>query len=301
MPANTVPNISPNVSPITKGYGYTANPKHGAAGVQNLPTAIDTRELYWTLMGAEAGKAAGAPAWSADPITLLTKVLIEGRGDAGVNEYNVNNKRADALYNTVNSQLSSPAMGAMASNAAMYPAAALDKTELAARRNIPVERAWNGTGKSAATGKTGQQHADKTAAAMNIGLATVPQNAAILDYVARGLTGKLLPQEHLAGRIDDLELAGLTTGGMRGRKLLDYIKAQVPTGDANAQKAAGMLDPSGISDTARNMYRTASGIPAHPSSMTTQSATARTESEIAASIPAIQAILQQLTGTGATK
>lgn len=308
MPANispvTTPNISPNISPITKGYGYTANPKHGTAGVQNLPTAIDTRELYWTLMGAEAGKAAGAPAWSADPITLLTKVLIEGRGDAGVNEFNVNNKRADALYNTVNSQLSSPAMEAMASTAAMYPAAALDKTELAARRNIPVERAWNGTGKSAATGKTGQQHADKTAAALKIGLATVPQNVAILDYVTRGLTGKLLPQEHLAGRIDDLELAGLTTGGMSGRKLLDYIKAQVPVTDSNAQKAARMLDQTGANDAAKNTFRRAAGFPEQTTISDgpwQQTSTQRTESEIAASIPAIQAILQQLTGTGATK
>lgn len=297
-----------NTSATIKGYGYTANPKHGTAGVQNLPTGIDTRQLYWTLLGAEAGKAAGAPAWSADPITLLTKVLIEGRGDAGVNEYNTNNKRADALYNTVNNQLTSPAMQSMASNAAMYPAAALDKTELAARRNIPIERAWNGTGRSAATGKTGQQHADKTAAAMSIGLASVPKNAAILDYVTRGLTGKLTPAEHLTARIEDLETSGLTTGGMVGANLVNYIKSQIPASDPNAQKAAGMMTYGGASDAARNTYRKAAGLPEQytiSDGPWRQTATERTESEIAATIPAIRAILQSLTGTtpptGATK
>lgn len=287
------------VNSTIPGYGYTANPKHGTNGVQNLPTKIDTQDLYWTLMGANAGKDLGAPAWSTDPVTLLTKVLIEGRGDAGVNEYNYKNKQAKALFSEVEKLLTSPEFRSMASNAAMYPAAALDKTAVAKRLNIPVERAWNGTGKSAATGKTGQDHSDKTDAAIKAGVATNPKNAAILDYVTRGLNGQLTPQEHLAARIRELESKNLTTGGKGGMAIRRHIVASLPATDLNSKKAADMLTPQTAQDLAQGMYRNQAGLP--PSTYYVPfppTATERTEADIAASMPAIKAILQQLTGTG---
>ena len=284
-----------------KGYGYTANPKHGTNGVQNLPTNISTSELYWTLMGANAGKDLGAPAWSSDPVTLLTKVLIEGRGDAGVNEYNYNNKQAKALFSEVEKLLTSPEFLMPAAGAAMYPAAALDKTAVAKRRGILVERAWNGTGRSAATGKTGQDHSDKTDAAIKAGVATNPKNAALLDYVTRGLLGQLTAEEHLAARLSTLEKKKLTTGGLNGDDIRHYILTNLPETDANSKKAARMLTYQTAQDTAQAAYRDKAGVPKQSTNLqwiNEPSATQRTEADIATSLPAIKAILQQLTGTG---
>lgn len=281
------------------GYGYTANPKHGTNGVQNLPTQIATRDLYWTLMGANAGKDLGAPAWSTDPVTLLTKVLIEGRGDAGVNEYNYKNKQADALAKQVEQLLTSPEFRTMASSAAMYPAAVLDKTAVAKRLGIPIERAWNGTGRSKVTGKTGQDHSDKTDAATKAGVATNPKNAAILDYVTRGLNGQLTPEEHLAARIRELEGKNLTTGGKAGTAIRSHVMENLPATDLNSKKAARMLTPQAVQDLAQGMYRNQAGLPPSTNYLPfPPTATERTEAAIAASLPAIKAILQQLTGTG---
>jgi hypothetical protein len=289
------------VNSTIKGYGYTANPKHGTNGVQNLPTNIATSDLYWTLMGGSAGKDLGAPAWSADPVTLLTKVLIEGRGDAGVNEYNYKNPQADALFKQVEQLITSPEFSNNARDAAMYPAAALDKTAVAKRLGIPIERAWNGTGRSAATGKTGQDHANKTDAATKANVALDPRNAAILDYVTRGLNNQLTQQEHLAARLPTLERKKLTTGGLRGDQIREYILNSLAPEDLNSKKAARMLTYETAQDTGQAMYRAAAGVPKQASQtrwVTEPTSTQKTEADIATSLPAVRAILNQLLGIG---
>ena len=296
-----MPKYSPMLYDEVPVYQPTSDPVHGANGVEHRPKYLNMREVYWTLQGAKESNNRNEH--KLDPVTLLTKFLVEGRSDAGTNAFDVNNKKSWDMYKAVNEAVGGSGlpnnMRMISEIAGVFAAAVRDKQEVAKRLNTTFERAWNGTKVSAATGKSGQQHSDRFDKALQLGAATNPKNAAMLDYVTRALTGNLTPQEHLAARISDLEKENLTTGGISPMRAISAMLGKTP-GSGPQIRLLESLTPELIIPRAQNVYRRAAGIPEIPLDSTDvvsgASSTQRTEADILMSLPQVQTLINQLTG-----
>ena len=296
-----MPKYSPMLYDEVPVYQPTANPKHGTGGVENMPQYLNTRELYWLLQGARESNQRNE--YKLTPEQLVTKLLVEGRGDAGTNEFDTKNKKSWEMYKAVNEAVGGSGlpnnMRMISELAGVFAAAVRDKAEVATRLNIPFERAWNGLGISGSTGKSGQQHANRYEQAVKLGAATNPKNAPLLDYVTRALAGNLTSQEHLAARISDLEKENLTTGGISPMRAIGHMFGNA-LGKRQYTSMLESLTPELINTRAKNMYRQTAGIPEIPleatDTMSGASSTQRTEADILMSLPQVQTLLQQLTG-----
>lgn len=159
---------------------------------ETLPIHMSLADLYSMAKVAQAGRNNGMPAWG--QTNLLDKMLLEGRADAGYNEYNRNNRRAVALEGDAWKEASQSPLY-LNQRISGYPAAVLDKDETARRLHIPIERAWNGTGRNAETGRTGAQHAQR--AKQMGGAQDDPRNADLKDFMERAAKDQLTPKEKL--------------------------------------------------------------------------------------------------------
>ena len=167
----------PELNPILKAYRKN----------ETLPTSFSMDELVGMLNGINVGLDKGMPASGA---TMLgDKILLEGRADAGTNEFNRNNSKAAALYEAISQEFSS--RGVDTPIGATYAAAVLDKESVAKRLNIPFELAWNGTGKRGDA--DGQRHSDRSVKMK--GAIDDPRNINLKDLIARGIAGELTPTE----------------------------------------------------------------------------------------------------------
>ena len=165
------------LNPILKAYRKN----------ETLPTSFSMNELVGMLNGINVGISKGMPASGA---TMLgDKILLEGRADAGTNEFNRNNSKAAALYEAISQEFSS--RGVDTPIGATYAAAVLDKESVAKRLNIPFELAWNGTGKRGDA--DGQRHSDRSVKMK--GAIDDPRNINLKDLIARGIAGELTPTE----------------------------------------------------------------------------------------------------------
>ena len=167
--------------------------RHG----ETLPAQFNLSDLNAIARAAQLGRQNGMPAWGQDQ--LVNKILLEGRGDAGTNEYNKNNKDAVFLRNSVLNAAQGPDQGIRIYNhqpAMAYPAAVLDKEQTAQRLGISRERAWNGTLTNSETGRTGAQHAAR--AEEHKGAQNAPRNAQLKDFMDRAAKQQLTPRENLA-------------------------------------------------------------------------------------------------------
>lgn len=170
-----------------------------AGGVETRPI---NKSDYW--VGDNVYKLAqvispamelGMPAISAEQ--LVNKMLVEGRADAGTNQYNYNNPKAKKLYETLVGR-------GYDDKSATFAAAVLDTDQRAKRLNKPFEEVWNGTGTSAYTKRTGAQHAQRSEELK--GAATAPKNADFLDFVKRAISGNLTPAENLIEALPEMEI-----------------------------------------------------------------------------------------------
>ena len=165
------------LNPILKAYRKN----------ETLPTSFSMNELVGMLNGINVGISKGMPASGAS--MLGDKILLEGRADAGTNEFNRNNSKAAALYEAISQEFSS--RGVDTPIGATYAAAVLDKESVAKRLNIPFELAWNGTGKRGDA--DGQRHSDRSVKMK--GAIDDPRNINLKDLIARGIAGELTPTE----------------------------------------------------------------------------------------------------------
>lgn len=160
---------------------------------ETQPIPLPMGELYQFSRAANEGVNAGVSPLAK---TLFPgKVLHEGRADAGTNEANLNNRNARAVYYDVMNRLVDDPIIENQNRAALYPAAVEDKLDVAKRTGMPFERAWNGT-KTAVTGRTGAQHAQR--AAVHEAAVSDPRNKPYLDYISRAQTGQTTARENLA-------------------------------------------------------------------------------------------------------
>lgn len=153
---------------------------------ETQPLNLDIGEIVQIAQAASLAEAMGMP--SIGKTQLVNKILLEGREDAGTNTSNVNNKKAESLYKALR-QLG------FSTKVAQYPAAVLDKSQVAERLGITFEEAWNGTGKSADTGRTGKQHSDR--AKEHESAKDDPRNKPLVDLIKRAGEGDLTELEQL--------------------------------------------------------------------------------------------------------
>lgn len=154
---------------------------------ETLPTKLNRQEIISLLQAMPIAVENGMPEIGTK--NLGDKILLEGRGDAGTNEFNYKNKDAGKLYNIVSKAM--PEGAKFRDLGATYAAAILDKSQVAERLNIPFELAWNGTGKRADA--DGKRHASR--AEVMKGAIDDPRNAELKDLIDRGIKGNLTQQE----------------------------------------------------------------------------------------------------------
>ena len=168
---------------------------------ESLPVHFSLTDLYTMSRAAQVGRENGMPAWGQNQ--MLDKMLVEGRADAGYNEYDVNNPKVVALANTVKTKLKDSPFY-LNNRVLGYPAAVLEKDMVAQRLGISKERAWNGTGVAKETGRTGAQHAQR--AAQMAGFQDDPRNAPVKDFLNRAAKDQLTPKEKLAVMTENNQL-----------------------------------------------------------------------------------------------
>ena len=209
----------------TKVKGYRAG--------ETLPLEFSRDRILTMASGLTQAKAAGMPERGITDYTK--KILLEGRDDAGAGEFNRNNPKALKLYDDT------IAAGA-SSTSATYAAAILDKTEVAARLNIPFELAWNGTGKTRNGEGDGQRHAARAEKFNNV--EQDPRNADLVDTIKRGLSGDISPQERLlmlSNRDLTKSVFGDVIGYRDGEEV--YTKAALSTAESLINSRLDQLRP----------------------------------------------------------
>jgi hypothetical protein len=191
---------------------------------ETLPVSFERAAILDMANGIRIALDQGMPVEGKD--LYVKKVLLEGRWDAGTNEFNYNNPRANALYKKTMAAGASP-------RAATYAAAVLDKLEVSKRLNIPFELAWNGTGrvvdKKGVAVADGQRHAERAKLFENV--TKDPRNADLVETVNRVASSGPTDQEAMLMRGADKiveDLAGsLGWYGRRTSKLRDIMEDKI--------------------------------------------------------------------------
>lgn len=132
------------VSPQDYIPARRANPlnKYGAKDKMETQDYGYDKDTIGRLLNAyrDAVQLHGIPKMSADDLTNMA--LVEGRSNFGYNEFNQNNKKANAIAQDLIKRGHDP-------YAAGFPAAILDKHMQSQRLNVPFYQLWNGSGKEA--------------------------------------------------------------------------------------------------------------------------------------------------------
>ena len=219
---------------------------------------------------------------------LVNKMLVEGRGDAGTNQYNYNNPKAKKLYETL-------AGRGYDDKSATFAAAVLDTDQRAKRLNKTFEEVWNGLGTSSYTKRTGAQHSQRYEE--HKGAATAPKNAEFLDYVKRAISGNLTPAENLIEALPALELQReYTQMQMPYAKIAWSHNYRDPKEKAVANALGNVEQVSGrntadriVKEAMHNNYRVSQGVAPRPPNKNL-SASDKTLADILSSLPVFQTI-----------
>ena len=254
----------------------------------------DLKQIYDIATGMPTAAAHGVATPTAEQ--LVNRMLVEGRSDAGVNQYDYNNKADVALHDKL-------LAAGVAPLAATFAAAMQTNMRKAARKGISLDEAYNGTGRSAVTGKTGKDYAARMAASTHA--VTDPKNAQLLDYVQRAMTGALTPQEHLQHSLPAAELDRRLSGDLSGSPYAslawnyDYKdpqqKAVMATLSSLSQlpKRAALMPDSTVTQAALNTTRRVADMPPreHPDNMT---ATEKTVADLLSELPVFKTMMDNL-------
>lgn len=174
---------------------YRADPTGRFGGkdrMETRPTRLDKTTIQDYIKAMRSGEAMGVPQLT--PEQLAVMLLTEGRSDFGFNQLNKNNKQAMQKAQMLHEMGHDP----VSSN---FAAAIYDKQQLADRIKKPFQEVWNGTGRSATTGRTGAQH---NARVNEFGYAVEsPKNAELMDAIREAYYYQLQKQsENAAPSVD---------------------------------------------------------------------------------------------------
>jgi hypothetical protein len=196
-------------------YRYASKPQHRTAdGTETMPSKASKLDVVAMAEAVRDALARNVPGSQLAAERLVPNILAEGRTDAGTNGYDYNNPRAKAAYtaliNTGTEHLP-----------AAYVAATLANAETAKRLNKPLAEIWNGTGRSAETGRTGAQHNSRYQDAERV--VGSPKNAELTNLVKRVLT-----QGATSGELFD----------MRAKTVREAVRAGLPSDAASKLRQA---------------------------------------------------------------
>ena len=168
-----------------------------ADGTETVPTKFDRSDLLRMADAVNVALANNLPGAKTAAANLLTHILAEGRADAGTNGIDTNNKQSAELAK----QLEQAGVNykfpvshyVSAADPANYVVVSAEKEAAAKRLGKPLAELWNGTGKSAMTGRTGAQHVNRFEQAASV--VNSPKNAEIKSLLDRVISSGLTPAE----------------------------------------------------------------------------------------------------------
>jgi len=152
-------------------------------GLETRPTTFDrgykddVAHLYKMSRGLGLAKKMGYA--SLNPEEIAAFVLKEGRSDLGSNGSDPTNPKSNELVDKLSKVVDYPTAGLIAT--------LQEKAEIAKRKGITLQEAWNGTGKNS-FGISGKQYSQD----WNNHLKAVssPKNKALLDFINRAYRGE---------------------------------------------------------------------------------------------------------------
>lgn len=173
---------------LFKNFGaYRADPERRSGGkepIETMPTKYDP-----AMVAQLARAAARLPEFGGKPIppnVIANMLLVEGRSDAGTDRYDTNKPHLNKMYKSLVGEGYHP-------KAAMFATAVAEKQAVADRLGIPFYEAWNGTGRSPETGKTGKDYNARIEAHQFA--VQHPKNKPLLDLVTRAQNNALTLDE----------------------------------------------------------------------------------------------------------
>lgn len=180
-------------------YGYTpadlpkqinffrggSNPKNTTSdGLETRPSAFNGSEhgedldmLYRASRALGQAKKLGLTSLS--PTEIAAFALKEGRGDIGVNGFDGSNPKSRQLYNKLTQS--------MDGYAADVVTTLQEKADLAKRKGLTLQEAWNGTGVNS-FGISGRQYSQDWS--NHLKAASHPKNKPLLDFINRAYRGE---------------------------------------------------------------------------------------------------------------
>lgn len=162
--------------------GYRADPTNkygGGDGLETQPFRFDrnyTTELYTNARAIRKFRNEGIP--QIEPEEMAALVLKEGMPDGHSRLQDYNNKELSALYQKL-------VDGGYAPGTARFVTMLKEKDAVARRLGIPFAEAWNGTGRSDVTGKTGADYAKSYKHFQKA--ARHPKNAGLVNFIRRAM------------------------------------------------------------------------------------------------------------------
>jgi hypothetical protein len=177
---------TPDNLPMTLSYYRSGtNPKNTSPdGLETRPSnsatrgPVDTERLYNYARGMSVAKKLGLT--SLTPQEFAAFALKEGRSDLGNNGVDYSNpKKTNALMSKLTEYVDP--------QTAEFIALVQEKTDVAKRKGITLQEAWNGTGKSTfgISGKQYSQDWNNHLKAVNS-----PKNKQLLDFINRAYRGE---------------------------------------------------------------------------------------------------------------
>lgn len=225
--------------------GYRADPKGKFGGkdrLETLPIKFQKSEMYSILKGLKDAEKLGMPKLSDQQ--LANMFLNEGRSDAGYNQYDVNNPRAQKLYE----QMREKGYDSLSSG---FAAAVLDRSDVAKKNKVSFDEAWNGLGVTS-EGRTGRQNAERLAAGSYA--PTVAKNSDLMSFITKARSGTLPQEEVVVADLPNKLRNQQVFGGLGGSGMKRYIVESLMATDPVTAKQVEQMPSAAIYDMVVNRY-----------------------------------------------
>jgi hypothetical protein len=233
------------LSQFVPAYGYGKKTKK----METTPHKYDKETMNYFIQGMRAGEKYGVP--QLDKQTLAGMAMQEGPTHAfGFNEnmFNKNNKQAVQVKEKLIADGISP-------RAATFAASVFDKQQVAARKNVPFEMAWNGLGVNA-YGQSGKQYAELVGKQKE--LLQDPKNASFVSWLDKAYDMSFdSPAEAYATNISKVDETVIPNASFFKSNLQ---KKLIEKGYKEDAKALEGMDDFQVRAAALNMYKQLAGV-----------------------------------------
>ena len=233
------------LSQFAPAYGYGKKTKK----METTPHRYDKETMNYFIQGMRAGEKYGVP--QLDKQTLAGMAMQEGPTHAfGFNEnmVNKNTNQAVAVRDSLVEE-------GVPRRAATFAASVFDKQQVAARKGVPFEMAWNGLGTNA-YGQSGREYAKLVEKQKE--MLTDPKNAQFVSWFDKTYdTNFNTPAEAYATNISKVDEAVIPNANFFKTNLQKKLIEKGYTADAQALEG---MDEFQVRAAALNMYKQLAGV-----------------------------------------